>query len=50
MECVEYHHGGFKRDAFIINEHHSMHATIFLDESRNLTFPDADIVLDVLVL
>ena len=50
MERVDYHHGGFERDAFIINQHHSMHATIFLDESGNLTFPDGDIVLDVLVL
>ena len=50
IERVDYHHGGFERDAFIINQHHSMHATIFLDESGNLTFPDGDIVLDVLVL
>ena len=25
------HHGGFKRDAFIINQHHSMHPPVFLN-------------------
>ena len=35
VKTQDHHHGRFKRNPFIINEHHSMYASVFLHKEKN---------------